>query len=84
MTGPRAAPVSSRGGTRPLRVTAVYLFAIPELLDALRARGVKIGIAASVRVGDWDVAEVFPRQMNAALVLSAEQRDALEMFAGSS
>lgn len=84
LTGPRAAPVSSRGGTRPLRVTAVYLFAIPELLDALRARGVKIGVAASVRVGEWDAAEVFPRQMNAALVLTAEQRDALEMFAGSS
>lgn len=32
MTGPRAAPVSSRGGTRPLRITAVYLFAIPSSL----------------------------------------------------
>jgi hypothetical protein len=84
MTGPRAAPVSSLGGTRPLRITAVYLFAIPELLDALRARGVKIGIAASVRVGDWDAAEIFPRHVNAALVLSHEQRTALELFGGES
>ncbi len=82
MTGPRAAPVSSRGGTRPLRITAVYLFAIPELLGELRARGVKIGIAASVRVGDWDAAEIYPRQVNRALVLSDEQREALELFAG--
>lgn len=82
MTGPRAAPVSSRGGTRPLRITAVYLFAIPELLGELRARGVKIGVAASVRVGDWDAAEIYPRQVNRALVVSDEQREALELFGG--
>ena len=82
MTGPRAAPVSSRGGTRPLRITAVYLLAITELLAELRARGVKIGVAASVRVGDWDAAEIFPRQANTALVLTDQQREALALFAG--
>ena len=82
MTGPRAAPVSSRGGTRPLRITAVYLFAIPELLAELRARGVQIGVAASVRVGDWEAAEIFPRQANRALLLSDDQREALRLFAG--
>lgn len=82
MTGPRAAPVSSRGGTRPLRITAVYLFAIPELLAELRARGVQIGVAASVRVGDWDAAEIFPRQVNSALSVSEDQREALRLFAG--
>jgi hypothetical protein len=82
MTGPRAAPVSSRGGTRPLRITAVYLFTIPELVAELRGRGVKIGVAASVRVGDWEAAEIFPRQINRAVVLSSDQREALELFAG--
>jgi hypothetical protein len=84
MTGPRSAPVSSRGGSRPLRITAVYLFAISPLLAELRARGVKIGVAASVRVGDWEAAEIFPRQINRALVLSGDQRPALELFAGDS
>jgi len=82
MTGPRAAPVSSRGGARPLRITGVYVFGIPELLRELRDRGVKIGIATSVRVGDWKAAEVFPLQANQALVLSDDQRDALKLFAG--
>lgn len=82
MTGPQAAPVSSRGGTRPLRITAVYLFVVPELLAELGARGVKIGIATSVRVGDWEASEIFPRQNNRVLVLTADQREALALFSG--
>ncbi len=82
LTGPRAAPVSSRGGTRPLRITAVYLFRIPDLLRELRTRGVQIRTAASLRVGDWDGAEIFPRPVNPELVLSVHQCQALKLFAG--
>jgi hypothetical protein len=82
MTGPRRFAASSRGGTRPILIDAAYLFEANSLLDALRSRGVKIGIATSVTARLWDAAEVFPTQANAAIQLSAQQREALSLFSG--
>ncbi len=82
MTGPRMGAASSRGTTRPLRISAVYLFTSTRLLDAVRARGVKIGVATSVISQQWDAAELFPRQSNRDLPLSAGQRQILESFGG--
>ena len=48
LTGPLSAALSSRGGLRPWCIAAVYLFDAKRLLDELRARGVKIGVASSV------------------------------------
>jgi len=44
------------------------------------ARGVKIGVATSVRRSLWDKAEVYPAQQNRELVLTEEQRDMLALF----
>lgn len=72
MTGPKGAAISSRGAARPLSISAVYLFSMPELIAALRERGVRIGIATSVRVADWADAEIYPRRRNRTLPLSDE------------
>lgn len=82
MTGPRASSISSRGATRPLLISSVYLFSAAELLQELRVRGVKIGTASSVRRALWDAAEVYPRPRNPALALSEEQRAVVALFAG--
>src|SRR5204862_80364 len=68
-------------GPLPLVIEAVYLFRAGSLLDALRARAVKIGVATSVVASLWDEAEIFPREANPALPLSREQRDVLALFA---
>jgi len=81
MTGPRTAPGRSDGTTRPWVIEAVYLFDAHDLVRELEARGVKIGVATSVRQGLWERAEIYPRQHNPALVLSREQKSALALFA---
>lgn len=80
MTGPIAQPVSSRGSHRPVCVHGVYLFRTSELLLDLRERGVRIGVASSVRKELWEQAEVFPDSANPTLVLTEEQRYALSLF----
>jgi hypothetical protein len=82
MTGPRGGAVSSRRGTRPILIEAIYLFEAGPLLAALRTRSVKIGIATSVVASLWGAAEVFPRQTNPAIQLTSEQREALSLFFG--
>lgn len=71
---------SSRGKTRPLVISQVFLFNMTELMPRLKERGVKIGIATSVRKSDWDDAMVYPVQMNRELVLSDEQIRLLQLF----
>ncbi|MBA2473587.1 MAG: hypothetical protein H0V41_15625 [Pseudonocardiales bacterium] len=80
LAGPSSAPVSSRGGLRSWRIAAVYLFDVPRLLDEQGARGVKIGTASSVRVDQWDAAEIYPRATNPALSVSSEQATLLRLF----
>jgi len=82
MAGPRAPPASSRGAMRPWLITSVHLFDAHALVSALRGRGVKIGIATSVRQQMWDEAEIHPVARNRALVLSPEQHRLLDLFAG--
>jgi hypothetical protein len=53
-TGPRSATMSSKGGTRPWRIDAVYLFDSKHLLADLTSRGVKIGVAKGVRNALWE------------------------------
>lgn len=80
LTGPRAIAGSSRGTTRPMLIDAVYLFEAQLLLDRLRARQVKIGVATSVIDSLWDAAELFPDQRNFTIPVSREQRAALASF----
>ena len=80
MTGVRSNADSSRGKTRPLTVDAAFLFEAGPLLENLRSRGVKIGIATSVVGSVWDAAEIFPDARNPALPLTRVQIEALQFF----
>ena len=80
LTGPRAPASSSRGKTGPWVIDAVYLFEARKLVELLRSRGLKIGIATSVRQQYWTEAEIYPNQRNAQLVLSDQQRELLALF----
>jgi hypothetical protein len=80
LAGPRGAAVPSRGTTRPIVISSVFLFENPELLTALRQRGVKIGVATSVARSFWDSAEIYP-QNDARFPLDAQQRHWLALFA---
>lgn len=80
LTGPIGPPVSSRGTHRPICVHAVYLFYTQELLVRLRERGVRIGVGTSVRVADWEAAEIYPKPNNPALALTETQRYTLGLF----
>lgn len=79
LTGPKAPAASSSGTARPLVIDAVYLFDAAALTAELRARGLKIGTASSVREHLWEAAEIFPRH-NPAFPLTEEQRELLALF----
>jgi len=73
LTGPKSPATSSRGKTRPWLIESVYLFDAASLLNQLKARGMKIGIATSMTQTLWDKSEIYPVQNNGQLVLSEEQ-----------
>jgi hypothetical protein len=64
-------------------VQYVFLFEALALLEELGRRGVKIGVATSVRRDQWERAEVYPTPRNPALPLTAEQRALLMTFASA-
>jgi len=66
---------------RPWVICSVHLFDAHDLVGILRRRGIKIGIATSVRQQLWEETEIYPLQRNRALVLSPEQRRLLALFA---
>ncbi|GIF51089.1 hypothetical protein DFJ67_0312 [Asanoa ferruginea] len=81
LAGPAAPAASSRGTVRPWCVEAVYLFDAERLLADLRAAGVKIGTATSVRAHHWAAAEVWPAARCAELAVDEEQIRQLRRFA---
>jgi hypothetical protein len=83
MTGPAAPAGHSRGAVRPWCLESVYLFDAHQLLDELRGRGVKIGVASSVRGAQWAAAEIYPQPRNPALVLLPDQTSLLRLFSSS-
>lgn len=80
LTGPKGALASSKGMLRPFCIESVYLFQSEDLLAALEATGVKVGVATSVRVAQWNAAEIYPSATNPALILTDRQRAQLAMF----
>ncbi len=80
MTGPFRTAGRASGTERPWLITAVYLFETLRLIEELRQRGVRIGVAASVREYQWHAAEVYPQQIDPRLFLSDEQRELLALF----
>ena len=83
LTGARAPAASSRGTTQPWTVESVYLLEAAPLVAHLRARGVKIGVATSVRRHVWNDAEIYPSPNNGALRLTPEQVSMIELFGDS-
>ena len=71
--------VSSRGTERPWMIDSAYLFERDDLMNKLRERGVRIGVATSVRNEVWEAAEIYPRSKG-ILQLNGEQRQLLELF----
>ena len=67
----------------PWVIDSVFLFDSADLLFRLRQRGVKIGVATSVRKSDWETARVFPRRSASPLQLSDDQLAWLSMFASA-
>jgi hypothetical protein len=62
-------------------IRAVYLFDKQQLLAEFTNRGVKVGVATSLRAGDLAAAQLYPTQgANALLDLSAEQQAMLALF----
>ncbi len=83
MTGPKAAAVTSRGGTRPWAIDFAYLFPAGELVSTLLERHVKIGVATSVTKQCWDQAEISPRAQSRYLRLTVEQIKQIGWFSSS-
>jgi hypothetical protein len=75
MTGPPG-PARDRAWV----VDTVYLFDTPDLLAKIRARRIKIGVATSVLMEDWEAARIFPARSGAPLGLTKAQVAALKLF----
>ena len=80
LTGPQSKAVSSRGTTRPLLIEYVFLFDSLDLLQRLKERGVKIGIATSVISELWKLAEIYPKNINSSINLKDSKLKALRHF----
>jgi hypothetical protein len=76
MTG----PLPDGKGIRPWVIESVYLFDAHQLLDEVVTRGVKVGLATSVRHHQWQEARIYPGT-SAVYPLSEEQQKLLELFA---
>lgn len=77
LAGPKG---SSGRGPRPWVIDSVHLFDTGALLRSLT---VKIGVATSVKVEVWNAAEIYPRQVSQALIVTAQQRRLLGLFGSS-
>ncbi len=80
LSGPKSSAASSRGTTRPWKISSVFLFESEPLMERLEDRGVKIGIATSVRSNLWDEAMIYTEQRNKTLILSDNQKHQLALF----
>ena len=80
LTGPPAPAASSRGLARPWCIQAAFVFDARELRAAQFARGVRRGIASSVRRENWDAAEIYPRDNCALMTPTEEQIAMLQLF----
>lgn len=80
MTGPKAPPMSSKGKVRPWLINRVFLFDADKLIERLKARNIKIGIATSMRNELWELAEIYPMQRNSELILSDKEKRLLALF----
>ena len=83
LTGPQTKVLHSRGEDRPWLIDFVFLFEAAPLVDSLRRKRLKLGVATSVAQNHWSEAEVFPTARNALLRLSSEEKSLLGLFGTS-
>jgi hypothetical protein len=81
LAGPKSGAVSSRGTTRPLVISSVYLFDAAALIMDAKERGVGINVATTVRNATWDAAMIYPIAINSLLEVSREQSAMISLFA---
>jgi hypothetical protein len=75
LTGP-----AGQARVLPWVIDSVFLFNREQLLATLATRGVKIGIATSVRKQDWEAARIFPPHRTSPLPLTTAQLGSLSLF----
>ena len=83
LTGPRSAAITSLGGTRPLVIEEVFLFHGPGLVSRLQERGIRIGVATSVRSDEWENARVWPVRTGQPSFMTEDQLAALALFSSA-
>jgi hypothetical protein len=80
MTGPKAKEPISKGSIRPWLIEFVFLINADELMIELEARGVKIGVATSVRKHEWQAAEIYPNKRSMVYRMTDEQMGMIMAF----
>ena len=82
LAGPRGTAQRSNGAHRPFVIDEVFLFDARSLVADLRARGVDVGGASSVRDVLWEGARMWPASAPGALITVSEEASAqLRSFA---
>lgn len=72
---------SSKVTSLPWTISEVFLFDSVDLIESLKERNVKIGVATSVIKEMWDQARIFPQQRDKQFILTDKQAEALSLFA---
>lgn len=80
LAGPRARTSMSGLSSRPWSIASIHLFNARELHSAFTLAGRRVGIASSVRLAEWDAAEVYPHNRSGILKLTDEQRRWIETY----
>ena len=80
LTGPSSPAASSKGSSRPWIIESVFLFEHEKLIEILKNRGVKIGVATSVSKNNWEQAELYPHNTNNSMILTEDQKTNLSLF----
>ena len=82
LTGPKAEATTSKGQTRPLVITEVFLFDALALVEQFYVQKRRLGVAAYVRQHEWEAARIYPAAApSARLTLIDAQQEALKLFA---
>ena len=79
-TGPKISPQSSKGTSRPLIIESVFLFEATSVIERLKQRDIKIGVATSVISKEWLNAEIYPDPTNMPLPLTNIQKEMIALF----
>jgi hypothetical protein len=83
LTGPQTKVLHSRGEDRPWLIDFAYLFKAASLIENLRLKQLKLGVATSVSKDLWHAAEVFPNGRNSSLTLTTGQCSMLSLFSSA-